>query len=534
MPILHTAFRAHPNIAALCLGGLTALAFAPIGFFPIFWLCLPLFYRLVALENISAFTAAKRVWLFSFGGHLSGLYWISAALFTDIQTYWWGLPFSFMGLPFLLAFFPALPAYLFFKILKKQHFSLNTSTHACLYYISLASLLWLGDYARSTLFTGFPWNLPGYSLYANLPLAQGASLIGTYGLSYLIYLCPAFLALLPTIKSLTSRTGLYALLPTLLCFGGLYLWGMARLQTPTSFYPDLELHIVQQSIPQTEKWDPQFREQNLKAQISALQDARATSPADHQVVSILPETAITWPLNRFDTIKRQLTRYSEPQDLIIAGSLGYFPSDQGGNVTNSVYFLSGDLSFQARYDKSHLVPFGEYTPLFGGSGLAQTLGLGEGMTAGPNRRTIPLPNLPSVSPLICYEVIFPSQVVNQTQEAPKWLLNITNDGWYGKSAGPYQHFHIAQFRAIEEGLPLIRSGNNGISASIDSFGRVITKTTLNQITVLKTLLPKENTHKTVYNKKANLIHIFFLAITITAIFLCLLSSITEKSKKFIF
>lgn len=500
-----------------------ALGFAPIGFFPIYWLSFPVFLILLS-KSKTALQATKYIWLFSFASHLSGLYWITAALFTDISTYWWAVPFALMGLPFLLAFFQAIPAYLYFKILYRKTPIRTSVTGSLHFYLAITALFWLGDYARTYLFTGFPWNLAGYSFYRSLELLQTASLIGVFGLSLLLYFSGGFIAWIITLRKTHFSKTIAGLLCLTVLFLGMFQWGSKRLEMPTQYHDNIEIQIVQQSIPQIDKWNPNLRQQNLNAQITALHEARATTSPDLTVISILPETAITWALNTSALIQRRLTKFSTDKDLIIAGSLGYFKDEQQPNktyATNSVYFLKGDLSFSARYDKSHLVPFGEYTPIIGGDGIVESLGLGEGFRPGSGVQTQHLPNVPSVSPLICYEIIFPNKVIS-SKERPNWMLNLTNDGWYGQSSGPYQHFHISQMRAIEEGIPLIRSGNNGISASIDSLGRIIKYSKLNEITVLKTPLPKKIAHDTFYSKHPEAINLFLLFITVTTIILSLI------------
>jgi apolipoprotein N-acyltransferase len=158
-------------------------------------------------------------------------------------------------------------------------------------------------------------------------------------------------------------------------------------------------------------------------------------------------------------------------------------------VWNSVVALDARGDIIATYDKAHLVPFGEYVPLRGFLPMDKIVPSVGDLSEGPGPRTLDLPGLPPVSPLICYEAIFPGAAIDPAAR-PAWLLTITNDAWYGVTSGPFQHVAIARVRAIEEGLPLIRAANNGISAVIDPYGRVLQHLDLNAVDVLDSTLPR--------------------------------------------
>ncbi len=233
--------------------------------------------------------------------------------------------------------------------------------------------------------------------------------------------------------------------------------------------PNVVLRLVQPVIPQSLKWDPKVRESNFQRLLSL-----SASPGADRVTDIIwPEAAATYFLDR-DSPHREAIAALAPHDgLVITGTLRTDPApEQPRHVWNSLIAINGNAEIVAVYDKVHLVPFGEYMPLSSILPLKKLTAGSVDLSAGAEVRTIALPGLPSAGPLICYEVIFPGDVV-EPGHRPAWLLNVTNDAWFGFSSGPFQHFAIARTRAVEEGLPLVRAANNGISGVIDPYGRVV-------------------------------------------------------------
>jgi apolipoprotein N-acyltransferase len=189
--------------------------------------------------------------------------------------------------------------------------------------------------------------------------------------------------------------------------------------------------------------------------------------------------------------------------------------DPQGDIWNALHAMDGSGEIVATYDKVHLVPFGEYTPLRALLGLAKLTAGSRDFSAGPGLKTVTLPGVPTFSPLICYEIIFPGAVKPASGEgpAPRWLLNLTNDAWFGESSGPYQHFAAARIRAVEEGLPVVRAANNGISAVIDSYGRVIDRINLNDRGIVDVNLPEAAKELTLYSYAGNLLYFVELILT---------------------
>jgi apolipoprotein N-acyltransferase len=281
--------------------------------------------------------------------------------------------------------------------------------------------------------------------------------------------------------------------------------GVWRLADATSeTVPGVRLRLVQPSIPQTLKNDPQAEVQNFK-RLLALSAAQG---ADKITATIWPEAAAPPLLERYPNLRRAIAAVTPPGGLLITGAERAEPL-QGWppqHVWNSVVALDDKGDIVATYDKAHLVPFGEYVPLrhiLPVEKIAPSIG---DFTAGPGPRTLTLPGLPAVSPLICYEAIFPGDVANPApvitreflgipqamqQPRPHWLLNVTNDAWYGRTPGPLQHLASARTRAVEEGLPLMRAANNGISAAVDPYGRVLARLDLDAVGVLDEPLPRD-------------------------------------------
>ena len=466
--------------AAFLLGALAAAALPPVDLTPILlisfvglvWLC----------DGSQGFLAAFALgWSFGFGFFIAGLYWIAAALFVDIGAFWWLLPFAVMGLPAGLAVFTGA--------------AIGTS-HACCRWLQLGGTLrilslamfWVAaEWLRGHVLTGFPWNLVGYAWSGGFPHAldmlQIASIVGIYGLSLITVIAAALPARLGDFSGNRWAPTLGAMLLVLVPMG----WGYARLsEDRRTDVPGVVLRLVQPSIPETLKNDPDQRLANFRRLF-----ALSTSPGWDQATAILwPEDAAPAFLDRDGSARKALAQASPPNGYVIAGSVRTDPAPQPAtHVWNSLVAVDHDATLRAVYDKFHLVPFGEYVPLRNILPMQKITPGAIDFSAGPGPRTIALPGLPPFSPLICYEAVFPDAVIDPDNR-PAWLLNITNDAWYGVTSGPFQHLGIARVRAIEEGLPLVRVGNNGVSAVFDPYGKVVGRLDLDAVGVLDEKLPE--------------------------------------------
>jgi apolipoprotein N-acyltransferase len=350
--------------------------------------------------------------------------------------------------------------------------------------ILVFAIAWtVAEWIRGHAFTGFPWNLIGYAWSGGFPAAiymlQSAAWIGIYGLSFLTVLAASLPALFgtPSLSPLSpSRrlapaitAGMLILLPSVA--------GAIRLEALPTGSTGLWLRIVQPSIPQSLKWDPAAAERNLQLLLDL-----SRGPTAHPLAAVVwPEAATPFLLERDAPRRREIGAVAFGQSYVITGALraasAVGPVSQ---IFNSIEVLNGKGDIVALYDKAHLVPFGEYVPFRQILDLKKITPGTLDISAGPGPRTIELPGLPAFAPLICYEVIFPGAILDE-HNRPAWILNLTNDAWYGRSSGPYQHFAIARVRAVEEGLPLIRVANNGVSGAIDHAGRVLARVDLNSI-----------------------------------------------------
>jgi apolipoprotein N-acyltransferase len=485
-----TGWRRH-GLAAI-LGALAAKAMAPVDLAPFFNGAIDVtpvlvvsFSGLVWLldGSVSRRDAFMLGWSFGFGFFVAGLYWIAAALFVDIARFWWLVPFAVAALPAGLALTTALALLLAHEA--RRRFGLVGSAR-----ILALALAWsAAEYLRGHVLTGFPWNLVGYTWGGGFPgsldVLQLVSLTGIYGLSLVTVTAAALPARLGDFGRGRWTAVVAALLLILVpALGGA--WRLAHGASET--VPGVTLRLVQPSIPQTLKNDPQAEVQNFQ-RLLALSAAQG---ADKITAIIWPEAAAPPLLERYANLRQAIAAVVPRGGLLITGAERAEPT-QGWppqHVWNSVVALDDKGDIVATYDKAHLVPFGEYVPLRGVLPMEKIAPSIGDFSAGPGPRTLSLPGLPAVSPLVCYEAIFPGAVTDP-QHRPHWLLNVTNDAWYGRTPGPLQHLASARTRAVEEGLPLMRAANNGISAAIDPYGRVLARLDLDAVGVLDEPLPRD-------------------------------------------
>lgn len=445
------------GLAIVC-GAAGAAAFEPLRLFPL----LLLSYAALVLLLDGAAADARRYraaaitgWGFGFGIFFAGLYWIGYAFLVDAATHGWQMPFAIVLMPAGLALFYAGAAAL--AMLRWRRGASRIFIFALCFF--------LAEYSRGHIFTGFPWNLPAYGWGASSAVLQSAAVLGAYGLSLLTLLLGASLA----DARAKGRSRLLA--PALVAvFAALWAGGEARLLTASdAMVENVHLRVVQPSTPQSEK----YVAANLTRNWRRLIDLSA-SPADVQPTHIIwPEAAPPFPLSREPQARAEIAGLLGDTGVLLTGDVRIAQSPGAPNrFYNSfaVYGPHGDLLGMS--DKFHLVPFGEYLPF---PSVLRSIGLTEiaantGFSSGPGPQTFSLPGAPPVGPLICYEVIFPREVTGTPR--PGWLVNLTDDSWFGPNTGPLQHLLIARVRAIEEGLPIVRAANSGISAVIDSHGRV--------------------------------------------------------------
>jgi apolipoprotein N-acyltransferase len=466
-------------LVAAGVGAASALAYAPFYVWPLLFLTFPALVWLIdgaAHARRPRATAALIGWAFGFGYFLVGLHWIGFAFVVDSDRHAWLLPFVAVLFPGGLALFFALAAGV-------ARLRWAGWARVCVLAAALGGVEWL----RGHILTGFPWNLPGYIWSGTDAMFQAASLFGIYGLSLLTLLALMAPAAVIDADGKRSNARWMLILPPVL-LGGLFIFGWVRLPTdaaPTN--ADVAVRIVQPNVPQTEKWKPEFFERNWRVLID---QTRLPGLASRTVV-VWPEAAPPLALLEAPDALEVVALALPDRTTLLTGTIRIERSEKQ-RFFNSMAAVSGTGQVLATYDKAHLVPFGEYLPLYWllePLGVSQITGGGQGYTEGSGVRTLTIPGLPAFSPLICYELIFPGQVSAPGQR-PDWLMTMTDDSWFGPWTGPYQHLGIAKVRAAEEGLPVVRAANTGVSAIIDPFGRITHSLGLDRTGILDANLPR--------------------------------------------
>ncbi|HEY5347833.1 MAG TPA: apolipoprotein N-acyltransferase [Rhizomicrobium sp.] len=458
---------------AFAAGAGSALAFAPLNFFPAL---LAGYAALVLLLDGAAAAprplrrAALTGWAFAFGQFLIGLHWIGYPFMVDPSAHLWQMPFAILLLPAGLGLFGALAcaaAMYFWREGAGRIFVLAICWSIC-------------EWLRGHILTGFPWNLSAYGWGASFGILQSTAVIGAYGLGFLTILLGASFA-----EVFVSRWRLPALLTAL--FALFWLGGDLRLSAEkVAFVPGVQLRIVQPDIAQREKDSRDFMLRNWER----LLDLTTRAPLKGITQIVWPEDAPPFLLQASPTALEEIAALTADKRSLITGAQRLTRNGDDIAAYNSLYIFRPGGRTPYIYDKFHLVPFGEYLPFakaLHAIGVTKLTAGEIGFSAGDGPHTYSDIGAPPVGPLICYEIIFPGAVT--AKQRPGWLVNVTNDAWFGPWAGPRQHFLIARVRAIEEGLPVIRAANTGISAVIDPKGRILAMIGLNRMGFLDAGLP---------------------------------------------
>jgi apolipoprotein N-acyltransferase len=427
---------------------------------------------------------------FGLGYFLVSVHWIGAAFFVE-GAGWivWIMPLALLALAAVLALFWGFGAAL-------AHFFWTPGPSRL---FALAASLTAAEWGRGHWFTGFPFDLVGYALTANDQMLQLASAIGVYGLTFVALLIASTPALIwpADDRHLTER--LVPFFAALIVIAAQIGYGQYRLQsTETVARDDIRMRLVQPVIRQAQQWAPGAAELTIDRLLALSQTQ--TGPDNPGLIGVThlvwPESAITFYLSEYPEALARIARTLPRGTLLLTGG----PREDFeigaaaglGPVFNSILAINDQGEVVSSYDKTHLVPFGEYLPfgdLFGSAGIQQFVPGAAGWLAGDQRRLFAAPGTPPFLPLICYEAIF-SGDVNSTGEDPAFILNVTNDGWYEGSIGPAKHFHHARLRSVEEGLSLVRAGNTGVTALIDPLGRVLSRLPESEIAVLDLAPPR--------------------------------------------
>lgn len=475
------------RLLACSAGALGGLAMPPFGLWPVLAVS---FSGLVLLidgcrgDLRARLAAAAGIgWWFGFGYFLASLWWIGDAFLVEADVFAWLLPFAVVAMPAGLGLFTALGAVLARLLWSRGPMRL----------FAFAFAFTLTEWLRGHVLTGFPWNTFGYAFSDSLLLMQSAALVGVYGLTFFALLLLAT----PVLLLAPGRKGAMAVGLAGLVLSAAAGWGAARLAaTQIGTVPGVALRVMQPNLPQDKKFAYDRRRQILADYLRLSARPSGTYPQGLADVTVLvwPESAFPFIYEREPWAAEDIAAALPPNVTLVTGAVRYDlpPPGQVSPFFNSVRVIDAKGRVLQNTDKVHLVPFGEYLPFqaaLEAIGLEQLTRVRGGFSSGAVLSPLTVPGLPLAAPLVCYEIIFPGKVIPEGQR-PGLLLNLTNDAWFGTTPGPYQHFAQARIRAIEEGLPLVRAANTGISAIIDPLGRIVASAQLGEEALVDGSLPR--------------------------------------------
>ena len=500
------------NGLAFLAGLIASLAQAPLGWFPLLWLCVPVLVLMLDSASLGQtrrgafWPMAKVGWMFGFGFFLLTFYWLGSAFLVEADKFAWAIPIAVLILPAGLALF----------------WAVATGFSAFFWSGSPLRILWLAlwfsalEWLRGFVLTGLPWGGLGSALTSNSITMQALALVGPDSMTLfaiLLFAIPIWLIAEREARSL----GFWLAGCVGLLFVGQILFGIVRLSQPQDIPAETAtIRLVQPNIPQAEKWKFENRSWIFNRLLALTTLDSDAFPLDAVDLVIWPESAVPFYLIEQPGALAAIAQALPQKAGLVTGALRR-ESDVNGHqeVYNSVYLLDSDGTVQSSYDKIHLVPFGEYLPKqawLEAIGLEQLTVQRSGFASGTNRSLLPTERLGRLLPLVCYEVAFSSEVLSFPDNAD-WIVNVTNDAWFGATVGPWQHLHLARMRAVETGLPLIRVANTGISAVIDGYGRVLHQLELKNEGIVQAMLPnklKETAYGVVGNVAFLMIWIFLV------------------------
>lgn len=452
---------------ALLAGAGTALVHPPFGFLPGL-LGYPLL-MLLAERSTSARGAFWMGWLAGFAYFFIGCWWVAEAFLVNPDQAWMA-PFAASLLPMGLGLFWGTATVLYRRIAP-------AGVYRVLVFAACFALL---EWLRGHVLTGFPWNPAGASWQAGSAMSQFAAVAGVYGLGFVTVAAVSAAALVRGPEARRSRIGGVAagvVVLTALWVGGAVHLARAQLQ-----FTDTLVRIVQADVPQESKWSPEAYRGIVDRYVNL-----TARPADR-----VPDVVI-WPEGALPATANEVLAAGSPDGMAIAGALrpgqtllvglgrgeADVTAEGGARYFNSLFVLHDEgetgLRITGIYDKHRLVPFGEYLPmgqLMGRLGVRSLVHVPADFSAGPTPAPIDIPGAPRAQPLICYESLYPGFTPG-ANDRPGWIVNVSNDAWFGRTSGPLQHLNLASYRAIETGLPVVRATPTGVSAMIDPWGRII-------------------------------------------------------------
>jgi apolipoprotein N-acyltransferase len=511
------------NILWAALSGLLLTAsFPKIELDYLAWVALvPLFW---ALNGMSAAAGFRLGFITGLVHFLSLLYWVVPVMLT------YGYLPLYLSVSILFLFSAVLAVFIALSATLINRFAAGPQK-----LLLMAPITWIAtEYLRSFIFSGFPWQLLGYSQFSRLKMIQISDIFGVYGLSTIIVLTNSviLLTLLYLMKrrwqgsEISLRLVVGSIIGVVVVIGLVWFYGKRRLiavDQLAAIAPTVQIAVVQGNIDQAVKWDPAFQIKTVETYRRLSQAALSSRPD----LIVWPESATPFYLMHdvkpselvFKGIEQTATDH-------LIGSPSFVQTDVETEYYNSAYLINPNLKQISKYDKAHLVPYGEYVPFkrwlpFLGKIVAQ---VGD-FQAGEKGKTLPWRNS-QLGVQICYEIIFPYLSRALVQNNAALLINITNDAWFGKTSGPYQHFSMTVFRAVENRRALARAANTGISGFIDPAGRILLATPLLAEAVATQSVPLLN-EKTFYTRFGD---VFAQLCFLTALAVCLLETLKYRFK----
>ncbi len=422
-------------------------------------------------------------WFFGLGFFLSSTYWIALSLLVDSTRFAWMIPFATLGLSSILSIYWGLVSLTYHLIKQRFRFSAISSR-----ILLFAILFALWEVARSYLFTGFPWNAIGYSLSINQIFLQPASLIGIYGLNLLTVL----FATLPALLAYQTKYR-YALVGVSICLLlAICGWSHLRISDLPQNSKHLQARLVQGNVAKERNWN--------KKQAFTDYTSMTQMPSEQPLnLVIWPESSFPYYLDKDSEWIAKLASFLSPNTTLLTGAIrGEGSSRDNYKAWNSLAAITSQAQVQY-YDKHHLVPFGEYVPFRSILPIRKVIPGKLDFTPAEGKKLLTLDDSSlNIGSLICYEAIFSRHAF--FDQPIDLLVNITNDGWFAKSAGPYQHLHMARMRGVEQGVPIIRAANSGISAAYDRYGTLLTSIGLHEKGFQDIAIPIVQNEQTFYSR----------------------------------
>ncbi len=465
------------------LGGIMALGLPPLGAWQLLFVVVPLVLKHLARDHRSRARAFGDGWFFGLGYFAVALHWIGVAFTVDAAHDLWMMPFAVGGLAAITALYWG-GAFVLAGMLQR-----GIGPWRVPGFVALPFSLAIAEMLRGILLGGFPWAAPGLMATEMGGVLQLASIIGMTGLSFLVLLWAGLPFAFYGFRQNSRREKIF-IVALGLSLPLSWVWGWQHLAShPTRFVAGVQLRLVQPNIAQDDKW----RGDNARAIFDGLIEQSKADAVIRPSHIIWPESSVPFMLDESEAALSAIAAMLGQDRVLLAGSIRRDPKTPDGEQPyyTSIEVIDGKGDVLGRYDKWRLVPGGEYLPLawlLEPLGFRKVVSLPESFSAGPGPRSLEIPGAGRAGMLICYEAIFPDRLVD-AESRPQWIVNVTNDGWFGNSVGPWQHLAQVRMRAVEQGLPVARAANTGISAVFDPWGRMIASSNLMQRSVVDAGLP---------------------------------------------